>query len=66
MSKLLSSKTRPTLTSVVATIDLLIDNIEAVIFDVNNLENRKKADEVLLLAMQEGKNKRLKHYRKTN
>ena len=57
---------RPTLLSVDATINLLIDSVEAFIFDLNVSENRTKADEVLLLAMQEGTNKILKHYRKTN
>ena len=66
VSLILSSETVATLPSVVVTINLLLDNIEKIIKDLDELKNRTHADEVLLLAIQAGRDKILKHYTKTN
>ena len=66
MSKLLSSQTKPTLPMVVVSFNLLIDNIEKVVFELDSKENLTAADTILLLSLQTGKDKIIKHYKKTN
>lgn len=51
---------------VVVAVNLLLDKIEQIVSNLDAAENRSKADEVLLLAFQAGRDKLLKHYNKTN
>lgn len=66
MSKLLSYENRATLPNVVVSCNLLIDMIENVVKNLDERENRTKADECLLIAFQAGRDKILKHYKKFN
>ena len=61
----LSSEKKVTLPSVIVTVNLLLDNIETIVFELE--KNRKsEADDILLLSFQAARDKILKHYKKTN
>ena len=55
-----------TLPTVVLAFNMLVDKIESIIFNLNNKLDRNIQDETLLLAVQAGRDKLLKHYRKCN
>lgn len=55
-----------TIPMVVVAFNMLIDNIEKLIFKLNAKKDRNKVDEMLIIAFQAGRDKMLKHYSKTN
>lgn len=52
-------------TAVVA-FNMLVDKIESIVVNLDNKIDRNETDEILLLAMQKGRDKLLKHYKKCN
>lgn len=55
-----------TLPLVIISFNLLLDKIDYLINKLDNMDNRQKKDEILLLPIQAGLDKMLKHYQKTN
>lgn len=66
VSDLVSGEKFPTLASAVCAINLLIDKIEEVTFELDAKPERNEIDEHIILTLQTGINKILKNYHKTN
>lgn len=66
VSDLLSAEKYPTLPSAVLAVNFLIDQVEKLVFELDEKEDRSRMDEILLQAFQKGRDKILKHYRLCN
>lgn len=55
-----------TLPLVIVLFNMLVDEIEKQIFELDQKINRSDVEEFLILAFQSGRDKMLKHYKKTN
>ena len=66
VTKLVSSEKKAILPSAVVAFNMLLDKIECIIIDLDNKLDRNDNDEKLLLALQAGRDKLVKHYRKCN
>lgn len=66
ISVLFSGEDYPTLPIAVVGMNLLIDKLEKIVFDLDNRPERNSLDETLIMAVQAGRDKLLKHYKKTN
>lgn len=66
LTVVLSGDKYVTLPLVIIGFNMLLDKIESLINILDNKENRDLVDENVLLAFQAGRDKLLKHYRKTN
>lgn len=65
-SNILCGDKYPTLPSVIVGINILLDSIEKLCFDLDRKSNRSAVDETVIHAFQASRDKILKHYDKTN
>lgn len=65
-SKALGNEKFPSLARAVTTINILIDKIEEIVFELDGNENRTHLDENMIIALQAGKDKILEYYNKSN
>lgn len=66
LSTILCGDHYPTLPSVIVGFNILIDNIEKLMFELDSKQNRTESDELIICAFKAGRDKMLKHYKKTN
>lgn len=66
LSTMLCGEKYVTLPAVVVAFNILLDKVESIIQELDNKQERSEKDESLIIAFQAGRDKLLKHYRKTN
>ena len=63
MSEMLSGDKYATLPLVIISFNLLLDKIDYLINKLDNMDNRQKKDEMILIAIQDGSDKMFKQYK---